>query len=249
MKRYKLIGCKVMTREISYLIAATPNYIDTTWLRQGYHNEPDVLRKTLQAEIDRLESGTDPYSSSCEMGEFDAILLCYGLCSNGVCDVKSSKYPIVIPKAHDCITLLLGSKERYRECFDSYSGGIYWYTTGWIENCLMPSKQREDYALNSYIEHYGEENAQYLFDMESGWLDEYKAAAFICHDEIECVQSKLLTRQSAEYYNWEYLEYKGELTLLSDLVNGNWDSDRFLVVPPNKAITQSFDDNIITIKD
>lgn len=238
-----------MTREIGYLTAITENYIDTTWLRQGYHNEPDVLRSMLQETIDRIESGNDPYSSTGEVGDFDAILLCYGLCSNGVCDVKSSKYPIVIPRAHDCITLLLGDKNKYKQYFDERSGGVYWFTPGWIENSLMPSKIREEMTLAIYAEHYGEENAEYLLEMESGWLDEYKAAAFISHDEIENSKSRKMTMESAEYYNWDYLEYKGDLSLLSDFVNGNWDDDRFLVVPPGKTIAQSFDDQIIKIKE
>lgn len=246
MKRFKLIGCKVMTREVGYLTASTENYIDTTWLRQGYHNEPDKLRKILQENIDRIESDDDPYTCTYGVGEFDAILLCYGLCSNGICGIHSTKYPIVVPRGHDCITLLLGDKQRYKEYFDERSGGIYWYTTGWIENCLMPSKYREDRTRAIYAEHYGEENADYLLEMDSGWMKEYRAAAFIRHNEIESEDSRQKTMESAQYYSWEYLEYTGDLGLLRDLLNGNWDNDRFLVVNPGEVIGQSFDDTIIT---
>lgn len=243
--RYKLVGCKVMTREVSFLVANSDNYIDTTWLRQGYHNEPDKLRAILQKTIDDIESGTDPYTSSGDLGEFDAILLCYGLCSNGICGLKSTKYPIVVPRAHDCITLLLGNKEKYRTLFDAKSGGIYWYSVGWMENNSMPSQERDLNALKIYTEFYGEDNAEYLLEMESGWLKEYSAAAFILHDEIKSKIQQNKTMETAKYYNWEYLEYKGDLTLLEDLINGNWDDERFLVTPPNQTISQSFDDTII----
>ncbi len=247
--RLKIIGCKVLTREISYLAATSKNYIDMTWLKQGYHNEPAKLKEILQTTINDIEIGNDPCTCNQEAGDFDAILLCYGLCSNGVCGIKSTKYPIVIPRAHDCITLLLGDKKRYQNLFDEKSGGIYWYSIGWLENNLMPCKEREEHTLNLYAELYGEENAQYLLDMESGWLNEYKAAAFIEHDEIQSDVHKQKTKESAKYYGWDYYEYKGDLTLLRDLVEGNWDDERFLVVPPNKTIIQSFDDSIIKIDD
>lgn len=244
-KRFKLIGCKVMTREIGYLTALSNNYIDTTWLRQGYHNEPDKLREIIQKSIDDIENGDDPFTCNTEAGEFDAILLCYGLCSNGICGIKSSKYPIVIPRGHDCVTLLLGSKERYKELFDSTSGGTYWYSAGWIENNLMPSREREENALKIYTEIYGEDNAEYLLEMENGWLTEYKAAAFIEHEGINSERFKSLTKDSADYYNWEYNEHKGSLDLLKDFIDGNWDNERFLVVPPNCTIQQSFDNGVI----
>ena len=48
--RLKLIACKALSRELSYLSALTDNNIDTTFIRQGYHNAPDVLRRNLQQE-------------------------------------------------------------------------------------------------------------------------------------------------------------------------------------------------------
>ena len=61
--------------------------------------------------------------------KYDAILIGYALCSNGVVGLTSRRIPLVIPRGHDCITLLLGSKELYRDYFDSHRG-IYWYSSG-----------------------------------------------------------------------------------------------------------------------
>jgi hypothetical protein len=33
--------------------------------------------------------------------------------------------------------------------------------------------------------------------------------------------------------------------LMEDFVNGNWDNERFLVVPPGKKVAASYDDKII----
>ena len=82
--RLKVIACKVLFREISLLAAHNPNFVDITWMRQGYHQTPDLLRKTVQEQIDRIDAGDDPCTCNNGMGEFDAILIGYGLCSNGI---------------------------------------------------------------------------------------------------------------------------------------------------------------------
>jgi hypothetical protein len=40
--------------------------------------------------------------------------------------------PLVFPRAHVCITLFFGNKERYLEYFYA-NPGVYFKTTGWIE--------------------------------------------------------------------------------------------------------------------
>ena len=125
--RFKLIACKSLSRELSYLSALSQHNIDITFLRQGYHEAPSVLTEHLQAEIDAVESGSDPHtnqytshtdsSSPQKLPDFDAILLGYGMCSNGIVGLHSRSHTLVVPRAHDCMTLLLGSRERYLQYF------------------------------------------------------------------------------------------------------------------------------------
>jgi hypothetical protein len=58
---------------------------------------------------------------------------------------------MIIPKAHDCITLFLGSKERYRTYFDAHPG-TYWYTPGWVECSVQPGKGRYELLRKEYVE-------------------------------------------------------------------------------------------------
>ena len=168
--RLKIIACKVLFRELSLIAAKSKNHIDITYLKQGLHNEPDYLRKSLQCEIDKIDNDNDLYTNAQPYNKnFDAILLGYGLCSNAILGIKSKKHKIVVPKAHDCITLLLGSKEKYKEYFDTHRG-IYWYSIGWIESTPMPGKERCEFIRNEYAKKYGEENCDYLMDMEQNWL-------------------------------------------------------------------------------
>jgi hypothetical protein len=84
-----------------------------------------------------------------------------------VVGLTSRRLPLVIPRGHDCVTLLIGSKERYREYFDTHRG-IYWYSSGWIERTLQPGRERYELTRRHYMETYGEDNAEFLMEMEQG---------------------------------------------------------------------------------
>lgn len=244
----KLIACRVLFREISYLSWNSEHLIDVTYLQQGFHNTPDLLRTTLQAEIEAIESGSDPHTVDVSHTPIDAILIGYGLCSNGILGIRSKKYPLVIPRGHDCITLLLGSKEKYRDYFDSHHG-VYWYTKGWIENSVMPGKERYDLLRSQYVEKYGEENADYLMEMEQGWFHEYEWATFIDWPQFDNAKEKGYARDCADFLGWNYDEQPGSPSLLYDFLNGNWDEERFLIVPPGYEIMATYDDRIIDVKE
>lgn len=244
--RLKLIACKLLFREICLAVSKSNNYIDATFLAQHYHNTPEQLNKILQNEINKIDANDDLYTNelSSYKNDFDAILLGYGLCSNAVVGLCSKKYRLVVPKAHDCITLLLGSKEKYKNYFEM-NKGIYWYTKGWIECTPMPSEERYKNCLLDYTEKYGEENAEFLMEMEQGWFLEYKRCTFINQNDFDNEKDILYTKECAKYLNWEYDELCGDLSLLNNLINGNWNENDFLVVPPNNKISPSFDNEIL----
>ncbi len=247
--RLKVIACKVFEREFAMFVARSPHFIDTTFLRQGLHNEPAKLQAVLQAEIDRIDSGDDLHT--CEenetLGNFDAILIGYGLCSNGVVNVSSKKHRLVIPKAHDCLTMFLGSKEAYREYFDKMSGGIYWYTPGWIENTIMPGHDRYQLLYKQYAEKYGEDNAEYLMEMEQGWLKEYKVCAYVDWNCLSFPNHIEYTKQCADYLGWQCDILQGDPKLIDDFLNGNWRDDAFVVAQPGEKLVQSFDEQVIKV--
>ncbi len=166
-RHFSIIGCKVMWRELCHFAAASKNWFDFRFLPWGLHSEPSELRVEVQKAIDATPEDT-----------YDAILLGYGLCSNGLMGIRARHTPLVIFRGHDCITCFLGSKERYRAYFDR-KPGTYWYTPGWIENHRAPGRQRYEDARKHYAEKYGEDNADYLMEMEQDWFRKYTTAAYI----------------------------------------------------------------------
>jgi len=245
MLKLKVIACDVFKREISYLSSLSECFVDVTYLCQGLHSTPDELRNMLQKEIDKVEEDGFPYNHFGKNPSYDFIILGYGLCSNSIVGLKSKSIPLIVPKAHDCTTLLLGSRELYNKYFSEGEGGVYWYSAGWIDCSMQPGKERYTETLKGYVEKYGEDNAEYLMEMEQNWFNEYGTAAFInwkCLENSE--RYRTYSKECAEYLNWKYLEIEGDTSLMSDILNGKFD-DNVVIVSPEKEIKASHDDEII----
>ena len=111
-----VVTCDVLTDEVRHFCRDLPQVKTIEVLEQGLHNTPDLLRERLQAVVDKTE----------ENPAIDHIVLVYGLCSRGIEGVSARRCRMAITRAHDCITLLLGSKERYADYIKEHPG-TYWY--------------------------------------------------------------------------------------------------------------------------
>lgn len=240
--KLKLISCEALYREFCFAAANSPHIIDVKFIAFGLHDTPDDLRTAIQAEIDATE-GRD----------YEAIILGYGLCSRGTADITARSIPLVLPRAHDCITLFLGSRAAYNAEFGEHPG-TYYYTSGWIERKHGEVQQgyidqtharrtQERYA--EYVEKYGEDNAGFLIEQESLWLANYSRAALIDVDLGNVEEYRRFTRELAASHGWEYAEIRGDLSLIQRLANGEWDSDDFLTVAPGQTVRESFDEMVV----
>ncbi|MBR3243763.1 MAG: DUF1638 domain-containing protein [Parasporobacterium sp.] len=251
--RIKLIACKVLFREISYVCSTAENIVDITWIRQGKHNYPEELHDILQNEIDSIEDGSDNHTNKMnEISEnddgiaedFDAIVLGYGLCSNAVSGLKTKSHKLVIPRAHDCITLFLGSKERYAEVFNSIPG-CYWYTADWIENTTMPGQARHNMMVRYFEEQgYDEETIEFLMESLNG-LQNYHNAAYIRMPFHDKEKYRNATKEAADFYGWQYHELDGDMSLFERLINGDWNEEDFLVLEPGESAMQAYDERVL----
>lgn len=227
-KRLQLIVCKVLQREAYFCAARTKNVVDVVLMPQGLHNEPDRLRIEVQKALARTKD--------IQGRPYDASLLGYGLCSNGVVGL-SAEIPVVIPRGHDCITLLLGSKDRYQEYFDTHRG-IYWYSPGWIESGQQPGRGRYEKLLEEYTAKYGPDNAQYLLEVEQTWMKEYQWATYVDWGLADSADYKAFTRDCAEFLHWNYDELPGDSGLMQRFVDGTWSDEEFLVIQPGQRIAE-----------
>ena len=244
--RLKIISCEVFVREFQYFAAQSEHIIDIEFQPFGLHDTPDKLRETTQQAVDAVPEKKYHY-----------ILLGYGLCSRGTAGVRARHTPLVIPRAHDCITMFLGSKERYDQTFRE-SPGTYYYSSGWIERKeglteqghmrILKEEQRKK-RFEEYVEKYGEDNAKYLIEMETRWLDNYGRGAFISLGFGQEDIYRTFTKNVAKAHGWEYEEIQGNTGLIQRFLDGNWTDEDFLIVPPGCQIAQTYDNDVIGIEE
>jgi hypothetical protein len=246
----KVIACEIAARELYYTAAQSPNLIDLEFLTQGYHDTPGAGRAEVQKRIEAVPAG-----------KYDAILLGYGLCSNILVGLTSPHTPLVIPRAHDCITFFLGSKERYQQCFTERPG-TYYYTSGWLECAKRRGEKGPVWGgvslpaganlnLNAtyekWVKKYGEDQAKYLLEEMSRWSQSYSHGTLIQLEFVEHLKLREQVRGVCAEKGWEYGEIQGELGLFQKLLKGEWAEPDFLVAQPGQKIVATFDEKIIGI--
>jgi hypothetical protein len=230
--RLQLIICKVLQREAYYCAARSSNIVDVVLMEQGLHTEPEKLRSQLSKTLAK--------TSDIQGNPYDASLLGYGLCGKGTVGL-SATIPLVIPRAHDCITLLLGSKERYKSYFESNSG-TYWYSPGWIETGTQPGSERSENLYEVFRKKYNDEKARYLVEIEKEWTKKYNKAVYIDWGLGNTGSYKQYTKNSAKSLGWNYEELKGDPGLMQRFLDGCWQENEFLILNPGQKISEDIND-------
>jgi len=88
------------------------------------------------------------------------VVLGYGLCGNGLKDIRAGRHTLLVPRADDCIAILLGSYRTYMRQFAT-APGTYYLTKGWLESGSHPLKEYQE-----YLPKYGHEQTLWLLDQQ-----------------------------------------------------------------------------------
>ena len=239
----KLLACEILYRETCAAVARSPNRVDVEFLPKGLHDlGQEGMNQRLQEEL-----------AAVDQSQYDAILFGYGLCSNGLVGLTAISIPLVIPRAHDCITLFLGGKERYLDYFQS-NPGVYFKTSGWIERGTDLSQIRKEsiqeksgmtQTYEELVEKYGEDNAKFLYEQLCDMRRNYGRITFIEMGIGPGDHFEQCARKEAEQSGWEFEKLDGDMTLMYKLLDGPWDNEEFLTVQPGHRVATSFDELII----
>jgi hypothetical protein len=247
---FKVIACEIALREISFLASQSQHMVDLEFLTQGLHDTPSRGQTEVQARIDAVPPG-----------KYDAILVGYALCGNIIAGLTAKHTPLVIPRAHDCITFFLGSRERYQRLAETRPGS-YYYTSGWLE-CLrrrggraslmdmhfLPTRAGLNTGTESvyaeWVKKYGEEQAQYLMEVMGQWTESYTHGVLIDFDFTKPLQLHKQVEAICERRGWRFEQIQGDLHLLKCWLDGAWDPQTFLVVQPGQKVSPSYDDTVV----
>jgi Protein of unknown function (DUF1638) len=241
--RLKLISCEVLFREMCFAVARSPHQVDVEFLPKGLHDlGSDRMRRTLQECVDRVDAQY-----------VDAVLMGYALCGNGLVGLSARTMPIVIPRAHDCIAVLMGSRQKYQEYFDA-NPGVYFRSTGWLErggNLEQVFRDRTGvgHSLQELITQYGEDNGQYLYEQLTAYKRTYRQLTFIETGLEPDSSFEQSARDEAAQRTWKFEKVSGSLRLFEKLVSGNWPDDDFLIVKPGWRVRPRYDERILDVEE
>ncbi len=239
--RFKVIACRVFMRELSMLAARSSAVLDIAWVRQGLHNYPSLLRAAIQAEVDAAEAPADsPDAVTRPPEEYSAIILGFGLCSRAISGVTTRRLPLIVPRCHDCIAILLGSHERYQREFNA-KPGTFWFSPGWIEESTFPVGDSCSLIAERFAAVYGEENGEFLAEQRREQMDAYSRSAYIRWPEVARPEHEAFVRTVAEEYGWEMEVIDGDSGLLDRIVNGQWNERETLVCRPGETVDVGVD--------
>ena len=236
--RIHIVACRILSRELNYLASQSANQIDITWLGRGLHNSPEKLREQIIDTIDGLYRQLENRELEHKP---DYIVLGYGLCSNAVVGIRCTDIPIVVPRTDDCIALFMGSQKRYLEEF-SKAGGTYWLNSGWIEQSarLINGDDMKRRRWLEYAEKFGEDNADYLIEVESSWERNYTTLGYIHSSVYDAAVNRLAAVSEARAKGWGLNEIGDDLRLLRMMVDGTWNDHEFLILKPGERIAPDY---------
>jgi hypothetical protein len=239
--RFRVIACEILFREVSLCAAQSPHIVDLVFMPKGLHDEPKSMTAVLQEEIDK----TDPERD-------EVVVLAYGLCSRGTVGLRAREVPLVVPRCHDCITMLLGSQEKYDQHFREHPGS-YYFTAGWIERGgaspdNIPSQGfGMGRSLEDYLAAYGEDNGRFLFEFENSWQNKYDTAAYIRMPESDRPEVRETAERIAARNGWQVVELPGSSRFFEQICSGEWPEENFLIVPPGGEVAQAVDHTVLKV--
>lgn len=169
----KIISCEIFKPYIETLNLD----LDITYIEIEGHNYPKRLSKQIQKEIDKCKG-------------YEKIILLYGLCGNAMLNIEARDIPLLIVRVHDCLSILLGSKERFNQLFRDR------LSVGWSCYSLEGNQ--------SSFDDYDDEDREYLESILHPKKDIY--VTFDLDEDIDY----------AKNYN-EVI--KGDLSFLRDIIS------------------------------
>jgi len=218
-----VIACQVFQNMLEDML---PEDLDgrITFTDYGLHKVPTKLNKALQEHLDGI-------------AEPSLVVLGFGLCGNGLKNLKAGQHYLLVPRADDCIALLLGSYSAYRKEFDSYPG-TYYLSKGWLESGSNPLSEYEQ-----YVERLGAENAMWVMDQQ---YQHYRRLVLVAHSEEDMAKYRpkaLEVARFCERWGMRYEEILGSENYVRKLANAaanlNQADEEFIVVPPGGELKQS----------
>ncbi|WP_308754966.1 hypothetical protein [uncultured Anaerotruncus sp.] len=182
--KLNLIASIPLRPVIERMLPASPHRLEPAYLPAARADWPAFLReRTARAE------------------GFDALLLADGAELLDGEGLLAGSVPLVLPRVHNCVSLLLGGAARYRSLFGLHGGELCWRVPLCAEELFFTP--RADCSALCY-----------LADTSLGLPD-------------EGIEARVAARKNG----WDYFSEEIDLSLLERLLAGSWEGGDFVTLP------------------
>ncbi len=234
--RLGVIACRVFEEELAKHGADAPHIQGVRFFEIGLHDRPDGLRESLAGAIREFDQRTD----------IEAIVLVYALCGCGTAGLRAGRLPLVIARAHDCMTLFLGSKEAYA-ARQSDAPDTFYFTPGWMRAGRSPGPRRLEILREEFARRFDPEDVEFLLESEKAQWQQHGRAAFLHLETPSAERDAREAAATAAELGWQFDKPACDPSLLRDLLAGRWDDERFAVVPPGGVLRHRADAGIFGV--
>jgi hypothetical protein len=217
-----IIACDVMKEELLKLEQTSP--LRFIFVSMGLHRWPERLREELARVLaNEIPDGTT------------AIVFGFGLCGGALSGLTAPGIPLIIPKVHDCIPLLIGSREEYTRELEREKG-TYFLSGGWLEGerTLMTEYRR-------VRDRHGATKARKVI---ATMLDSYQRILFVSTGHPRQEERSAEARELAQLLGLPLELRSGSSVWLDSLINGPWHSDNFIVIEPYGTVSDEHFTNV-----
>jgi hypothetical protein len=218
-----IIACQVFQDLLRRFVPADLNG-RVSLMDYGLHRTPNKLVRALQESIDRIEVPS-------------LVVLGYGLCGNGLNGIKAGVHTLLVPRADDCIAILLGSYAAYRKEFDSVPG-TYYLSKGWLESGSNPLSEYREYEKR-----LGAEKAMWVMDQQ---YQHYKRLVFVAHSQEDLEAYRPQAQEVARFcqrWGMRYEELSGSNLFIRQLVEIAYTPEKinedFVLIQPGGELKQA----------
>lgn len=213
-----ILSCNTIRAELDQTLEKFEINNPVVYLESGLHMDPDGLRKEMQKTLDRFSN-------------VDRVLLIMGFCGNAVVGLTSRNFELILPKADDCLTLLLGSMDRRKEV--QREKNTYFLSKGWLDMFEEVEKTMMD-EYHRMEKRYGKEKAERIFRMS---YRHYERLGVIDTGTFDLESMLEEAKSKAELMQLKIEPLQGTMGFLEAFVNGPWKEDpRFICIAPNTTI-------------
>ncbi len=208
-----IVACNTLADEVNLALKSTGTTHPVYWIDSKLHIRPEQLKEQIQAAIDRISNVT-------------TIILAFGFCGNGLAGIRSETARLILPRADDCISLLLGSQELRNLL--SKEAPRYFFTRGWIE-----SEHNLAGELEYCVRKFGYKRGLRIMRI---MLKHYRRLTLIDTRAYDIALYKTRIDRLAEELGLESEVVKGSQRFFEKLLLGPWDEE-FIVAGPGEPIS------------